>query len=382
MARKSVLIISRNLPPTRGGIERLLQQAVHALAAEMDCHVIGPRGCRVHMPREVHVVEVPFGLAWFFPAAALAVVLSRVRRRHDVCIGGSGLAAPLVWLAALLHRCPRVLFVHGLDLVAPYRLYRWVFLPAIRRADRLIANSAMTARLAVGTGVVSPRVTVLHPGVSVSAAGTLRQAEGGRPVRLLAVGRLVSRKGLPEFIERTLPRVRAALPEAVLQVVGEEPPADALRAGGTRGRILAAAQRCGLTGAVQLLGSVDDAELARLYRDASLLVFPCLQLHGDTEGFGMVIVEAAAHGLPAVAFDVGGVSDAMSNDNGVLVPAHDYEQFADAVVRIARGETALTPQTCRRHALRYDWDVFGATLRRIIVEAIATQCASGPRHAD
>lgn len=379
MTRKSCLIVTRNLPPLQGGIERLLRQAVAALAVDFDLEVVGPAGCGAYLPDGVRVREVPPGLPRFFPAALLAVLGSRLGRRHDLCIGGSGLVAPLAALAALLHGCPRVLFVHGLDLVAPYRLYRWLFLPWIRRADRLVANSAMTARLAADAGVAPGRIVVLNPGVAVRAAAPPVRASGTQ-ARLLAVGRLVARKGLAEFVGQALPRIRAALPDALLEIVGAEPPG-AAAGGGTRDRVLDAARRAGVADAVRLLGAVDDDALARRYREASVLVFPCLALPGDVEGFGMVVVEAAAHGLPAVAFDVGGVADAMSADNGILVPPQDYAGFADAVVRIARGGGGITPDSCRRHALRYDWSEFGAKLRRIAGDVIAAGHAAVARPA-
>jgi glycosyltransferase involved in cell wall biosynthesis len=86
----------------------------------------------------------------------------------------------------------------------------------------------------------------------------------------------------------------------------------------------------GLAGRVQLVGPVGEAELERIYAAADLLVLP-----SRAETYGMVITEGLAHGLPAVAADVGGVAEALSGSNGdrpgLLVPPGDAAGLATAL---------------------------------------------------
>ena len=66
------------------------------------------------------------------------------------------------------------------------------------------------------------------------------------------------------------------------------------------------------------------------YAEADALVFPVLELPGDVEGFGMVALEAAAHGLPTFGFRSGGVPDAVQEGRtGELVSASDYGGLAE-----------------------------------------------------
>src|SRR6185312_7009210 len=101
--------------------------------------------------------------------------------------------------------------------------------------DLVIVNSANTARLAQGRGVPPANMHVLHPGTDLptldaEAARDFRQRNsfGQRPL-LLSVGRLTQRKGLAEFVEKSLPGIALCHPDVLLLVIGDEA-SDALHA--------------------------------------------------------------------------------------------------------------------------------------------------------
>jgi phosphatidylinositol alpha-1,6-mannosyltransferase len=113
-------------------------------------------------------------------------------------------------------------------------------------------------------------------------------------------------------------------------------------------------------------GELDDADLIAAYAAADVMVFPAIARPGDVEGFGMVIVEAAAQGTPAVAFALGGIPDAISARNGILVAPGDHAAFAAAINRVLGGTGGCTPQSCREHAEDYGWTRYGARLRELM----------------
>lgn len=89
---------------------------------------------------------------------------------------------------------------------------------------------------------------------------------------------------------------------------------------------------------------------------------------GDVEGFGMVAIEAAAHGLPTVAFDVGGVADAvLVGRTGELAPAADYQTFASAVSRaLVATVDASVREACRDASRGYGWEAFDRSLNALL----------------
>jgi phosphatidyl-myo-inositol dimannoside synthase len=370
------LLVTRNFPPLLGGMEKVNQHLFAALQSTWRTALCGPAGCAEYASPEAEVKQSRVKPLPVFLAITLwhAVRLAW-RRKPEWVIAGSGLTAPIAWLAARCVGGKAAVYLHGLDIVAPSHVYQWLWLPFIRRCDLALVNSANTARLAQGSGVRSGRVHVLHPGVELSAldaeaARDFREHRGfGQRPLLLSVGRLTERKGLAEFVAKALPAVVSHYQDALLLIIGDEA-SDALhtRTGSERERILAAARDVGVEKNLHFLGGCDEATLGAAYQAANLHIFPVLELPGDVEGFGMVALESAAHGLPPVAFAVGGVPDAVQDGRtGTLVEPDDYGLLGEAVIRqLAQACTGSTAAICREFAAGKAWPVFGERLRKLL----------------
>jgi phosphatidylinositol alpha-1,6-mannosyltransferase len=368
-----LLLITRNFPPLWGGMERLNWHLAAELAKRFEVHVVAPVGAAEHAPAAVSVREVPLQpLRRFLLGAALAAVAEARRFRPRIVLAGSGLTAPLALLAARLCRARSVAYVHGLDVVAPHPVYRALWLPALRRMDRVIANSAPTAELHPGVDIPAPDPT---------ARARFRQRWNLPPAApvLLSVGRLTARKGLREFVQEVLPTIARARPDVVLVIVGDAPKQALYAQVQTPEGLLAAAREAGVATHVRWLGTLFGQDLADAYFGADLHVFPVRDLPGDPEGFGMVAIEAAAHGLPTVAYATGGVIDAVrEGQSGRLVPPGDAAGFAHAV--LATLASPLAPEGCRTFAQGFAWGEFG----RCIMDALPADSARdaifrGPR---
>jgi len=86
---------------------------------------------------------------------------------------------------------------------------------------------------------------------------------------------------------------------------------------------------------VRFFGSVPDDELDRIYDHAAIFALTSIDHDCSVEGFGLVYLEAAAHGLPAVGHAVGGVQEAVINDvTGLLVPPDRPAQLTAAFERL------------------------------------------------
>lgn len=374
--RPLALLVTRNFPPLLGGMEKVNQHLLAALQPTWRVALCGPAGCAEYAPPEAEVKQSRIKPLPVFLAATLwhAVRLAW-RRKPEWVIAGSGLTAPIAWLAARCAGGRAAVYLHGLDIVALSHVYRWLWLPFIRRCDLALVNSANTMRLAQGRGVRSDRLHILHPGTDLptldaKAARDFRERHGlGQRPLLLSVGRLTQRKGLAEFVARTLPAVVSHYEGALLLIIGDEA-SDALhtRTGSERERILAAAQNVGVEKNLYFLGRCDEATLGAVYQAADLHIFPVLELPGDIEGFGMVALESAAHGLPTVAFAAGGVSDAVQDGRtGTLVKPDDYGTLGEAVIhQLAQARDSSITATCREFSAGKAWPVFGERLRKLL----------------
>jgi phosphatidylinositol alpha-1,6-mannosyltransferase len=376
-----VLMITRNFPPLVGGMERLLQHAYLELHKQFDVDLVGPAGCEPHAIRG----SVVRGCA--LRPLPLFLFLSYVRarklarsQRPDLILAGSGLTAlPALWVGRRFG-IPVITMVHGLDLIVSNPVYQRMFVPALRRCDRVIVNSRNTGEIARCKGIDIDRIRVLHPGVAVPVADSVYDTADFRArhgidedeVILLSVGRLTRRKGLAEFVEHALPRIVAAAPRVRLLVIGGNASSAVRGSGDERQRIADIGRKSGVDSHLLFLGSVAEEELVQAYVAARCLVFPVLDLPDDVEGFGMVAVEAAAHGLPTVAFAAGGVSDAVAPGvSGFLVASGDYAAMADVITDQVDSE--LTPEQrehCRQFAAQFSWERYGDRLIEVCRDAV------------
>lgn len=370
------LLVTRNFPPLVGGMERVNLQLMRALRAEWQVAVAGPAGARGFVPDDVVVRSSPIRpLGYFLAITMLKAVAFCLRKRPKLVLAGSGLSAPTAWMAGRLCGARVAVYLHGLDIIAPSRVYQVAWLPFIRSCDIVLVNSENTAQLAIGRGVDAGRVAVLHPGTNIpvlddSACRAFREKFGlGNGAVLLSVGRLTLRKGLAEFVSKALPDIVVQRPDTRLVIIGGEA-SDALHGTTTsqQQRIQADAQAAGVADHVKFLGNCDEITLSQAYQAADCHVFPILDLPGDVEGFGMVALESAAHGLSTVAFDVGGVADAVDpHRTGTLVPAGDYGTFAQAVLQTLDAARSTEATAARREfAHEKSWDRFDERLRRLV----------------
>jgi phosphatidylinositol alpha-1,6-mannosyltransferase len=184
---------------------------------------------------------------------------------------------------------------------------------------------------------------------------------------MLTVGRLVPRKGHAWFVERVLPRILAVWPEACYVMVGAGPEEQRIRSLVARSRVGANAF---------LLGRVPSDDAACAYAGADLFIMPNLPWRGDMEGFGLVALESAAHGLPVLAADLEGIRDAVvPGHTGYLLKSGDAELWSATVLRLLADQRALKDlgaEACATAQAQYTWskmaDQYESLFRDLVSE--------------
>lgn len=153
-----------------------------------------------------------------------------------------------------------------------------------------------------------------------------------QPLRLLAVGRLVEKKGFGVLIRAA---ARLSVPFH-LDIVGEGP---------EREKLHATVRAAGLTNQVTFRGARTHDELPHHYAQAHVVVVPSIEdTTGDRDGLPNVVLEALASGRLVVASDVGAISSAIIHqENGLLVPSGNAPALTDALTTLAR-QPALREQ--------------------------------------
>ncbi|HSV97344.1 MAG TPA: glycosyltransferase family 4 protein [Spirochaetota bacterium] len=349
MAKKPVkiLFLSYVYPPkTIGGIQTYIRDLTAHVAAQNPptFTLINPGGYAF--------------LALFIPYSIFKAI--SLIRRHGITHFHAA-SGPHCFQALLIKKATGVktsITIHGLDImIETLRLDRAIAF-FVRRLDRVICVSNATRLECVRRGVPPEKCAVIFNGVDPGAFPLGRPRKelrtrlehdlglppGNRKI-LLANGRLVKRKGVEWFIRSVVPRLDR---RCLFLVSGDGPERDAVRD---------AVSECGLSDRVLLLGRTSDELLRLLYNTADYFIMPNVREHGNMEGFGLVILEAASCGATVIAADIEGISDAVVNGvTGWLVP----ERNADAFVKYI----AKAPLSPRKVAdaiqKRFDWRVIAA----------------------
>jgi glycosyltransferase involved in cell wall biosynthesis len=248
-----------------------------------------------------------------------------------------------------------VLTFHGSEILRFHRnpLTRWLTRRLIRRATRIGTLTEYTRDLLCRHFPEATAKVCLTPGAvrSVSAP----RAAAGEPaqrdkVRILTVGRLHPRKGQRQTLQALLALPATTRAQIEYWIVGR-----AARGGYAQDLRQAAAAA---DFPVRFLDDLDDRAVEDAYAQADIFAMTSINHGLSVEGFGLVYLEAAAHGLPVVAHAVGGVREAVVPDvTGLLVAPDDPAALTAAFARLIDDPTLRRQfgEAGRAWASRNNW---------------------------
>ena len=349
---RPVLLVANNFPPVRGGSAVVYANLARCAAGRII--VLAPRvgytdglpviGWREHdRHANYRVIRVPL-LRTVFAAAGRHHQSRFVARVHDlvlrarlsamllwiilrlgvrtVCIGELLAGSWMIGLLRVIPGVRTVAYVHGEEITTTdsYDYDHSRSRRALTKADGIVVVSRFTAKAvhALMGRAASGKVTLIENGVDTERfrpgvrSGSLQTLYGLHDCFVfVSVCRLLEKKGIDMAI-RAFARVVQQHGNARFLVVGTGPFAQELQA-------LAAS--LGIAREVIFAGQVADSELVEHYLLGDVFVMPNRELpNGDTEGFGLVFLEANACGLPVIAGRDGGSPDAVHDGiNGLVV---------------------------------------------------------------
>jgi glycosyltransferase involved in cell wall biosynthesis len=211
----------------------------------------------------------------------------------------------------------------------------------------------------------SPKLEVVPNSVDLRRL-PLPRAGGREPGLVLAVARLVEKKGLEDLVKACgLLREGRALgdPGVRLEVVG---------AGPLRERLEALSNCLELN--AHFHGALPQEQVLEVYGRASVYCLPCVvAANGDRDALPTSLLEAMALGVPVVTTPVNGVPEAVVHERtGLLVPQHDPEALAAAIERLLTDHELATrlATAARRHVeMGFSLERSAARLRELFAEA-------------
>jgi glycosyltransferase involved in cell wall biosynthesis len=231
-----------------------------------------------------------------------------------------------------ISKIPCVTTLHGSDIHGlRYAGLKWLNAKVIKHSDACTANSSETARMAQHISMKDDIAVVpmgVNPRFLSAARGRNAQQTGSEAgeKRILYAGRLIDLKGVGYLI-RALPAVLKKFSETKLVVVGSGPMKDDL---------MNLSARLNLSDKVIYIDKVPQEKLLEFYTSANLFVLPSIvNQKGETEGLGVVLLEAMACGLPVVGSAVGGIPDIIKDgETGLLARQKEPDSLAEKITKI------------------------------------------------
>ena len=236
----------------------------------------------------------------------------------------------------------------------PRRLLALAAAPRVR----FVAVSRAIRRQAIAFGISADKIDVRHIGVNLRRFAPSRVPIAERPPNVLFVGRLVEKKGCAHLV-RAMAAVRVGAPAATLTIIGD---------GDERVRLQRLAADLGLQ--ARFLGAQPAAVVARELEQARVLCLPSVAaVNGDAEGFGQVLLEAQASGVPVVTSARGGAEEGVRHGvTGFAFAEGDERALAEWLTRILVDDdlaATMSAAAARFVAERFDLDRCTETLEML-----------------
>ncbi len=224
--------------------------------------------------------------------------------------------------AAKHFKLPHVATAHGSDVFGlKHPLAMQLKRYALTHADAITVNSSATAQeiMAIDSEACAPDIVPMS--ITAPKSAPKNEPASGR-LNLLFLGRMVREKGIEELIT-ALPDVANSLPNIRITLAGD---------GQDRVEMENLVKHLKLNNIVQFAGAVSPADTGKFYEWADIVVCP-----SHFEAQGMVAAEALSYGKAVIAAEVGGLPDTVRHKKtGLLVPAHDAESLAVAIIKLGK----------------------------------------------
>ena len=338
------LIVTLEYPPDIGGIATYTDQFAEALDSE-EVVVLAPpaENSEEHdQKKDFKIYRRKFYYPKFFWPRWLQLffAIRGIVKEEDIDIIYLHHIIPVgyvAWMIKKLMNIPYLIFSHGIDIVSATRSgwkKMWVK-KVVGQSERVIMNSkSLEERLHERLPETEDKTTVLYP----CPEQQFKQKPDQKKIKklknrlslegkqvMLTVGRLIKGKGV-EYLVKLMPEILKQRPHLVWVIVGSGPQEEEIKK-----RI----RKYNLQNVVRFVGSIEHNSLPDYYHMADLFAVPTHPYHGLEEGLGLVFLEAAAAGVPVVAGESGGVSEAVvDGKTGYVVKTFRDDEVIEKITEL------------------------------------------------
>jgi glycosyltransferase involved in cell wall biosynthesis len=229
-----------------------------------------------------------------------------------------------------IYRVPYINTIHGEEIYLSKQYHTTSILKLlVNNSFKTVTNSSGTLQAGIQSGLKKEKLEIIPFGVDTNffKPNILKDR---KIFQILSVGYLIERKGF-EYLIKAVKEVLKVHDNVKLKIIGSGPLEKKLK------EIITELE---LQNHVKILKNVSDDELLNLYNSSDLFVLPSIvDSQGNTEGLGIVLLEAMACRLPVIGSNVGGIPDIIQDSgSGLLVPEKDSLKLSEAILELIENE--------------------------------------------
>ena len=361
MKDRTIILLTHEYPPKRGGAGTYCEELVHACASlgfRIEAWV--PEYGREEENGRVIPLAIKGTQGLTCSIKSMLETAKRLRRREDKVLlhfAEPGALRAFLRFGRLLGELPALTAtIHGTELLrfCSNPLEKFLFRRQLRKIGRIHVLSDFNRRALLEIFPELEEKILLLPGAPArELAGRAKRPEnhGKKRLSILCVGRLHPRKGQDRLL-----LALGSLPSSALQRI------ECLFVGPVVDRKFMEEVRRKADQVpcpVSFLGDLKDADLRAVYEGADLFVLPSMPRAKSVEGFGFVYLEAGSHGLPVLANRTGGVEDAvLDGKTGLLADPEDWRDLSKHLLALIENEDLREKlgEAGARWAQKHSWE--------------------------
>ncbi len=369
-----VLFITHKYPPMIGGMEKQSYHLIKGMSSHYKTHVIA------YQKNENK-------LLWFICLKSkIKTTLKENPNIKLIHLNDGLMGVACLWLQNYTN-IPIVVTYHGLDITFPPTFFQNTLIPKLTKYSGAICVSSSTRDLCMQRGFNERNTFTVRNGIDNQLANiqpnenikerlqNLYKVDVSNKRIIVSTGRPVKRKGFSWFLKNVMPLLDKNIIFLMMGPLNNEPtlferiverlPKTASRtiqlmlgfATDTKDLIKLVAKQ----ESVYHLGKVSDEDLFQILIVADLFVMPNIRVEGDTEGFGLVALEASIRGTYVLASGIEGITDAViDKKNGCLLPSENPHSWADKIHELLSDREKLkilSLQGKKYTEKHYSWDI-------------------------
>lgn len=336
MNGNSIILLTHEYPPKRGGAGTYCEELVHA-CGELNLSVEAwvPEYASEQKLPNVITLPIKGTQNWSCSFKSIRQTIKRLKNRKDqvtLHLAEPGSLRAFVRFGWMLRTTPKLIItIHGTELIrfCINPLEKFLFRRLLQKARKVHVLSTFNkkALLELSPGLAGK--VLLFPGAPARKVigRKNRSVSNDDKIKVLCVGRIHPRKGQDRLLQAVanLPKQLSAKIECLfVGPIVNKKFSDELR------------KMASLTDfPVSFLGDLTDHDLRIVYESADLFVMPSMPRAKSVEGFGFVYLEAGSHGLPVIAHRTGGVEDAVvDGKTGLLVNPEEPANLARSLKKL------------------------------------------------